>query len=315
MCKYINSQQKEGDTMQIESALKENRRHGDRSFPVAVYQLDIAPGEQVLECHWHEECEFFVMLEGSALFQIGTHYFQIKAGEAVYIHSGEIHAAHTIDGQACSYAALVFDANFFASSGFDSIQSQYILPWIKGEKMLPFHFKAHDSWSNQMINTLRDWTVLVETKPKGYELLFKSQFYMLLYEIEASQQWIKPQILSNQDAHKLERITTVLTYIDKHYAKKIAIKELAELINMSEGHFCRFFKSYVHKTPIQYMNALRVRKAEQLLLLHDKKIIDVALEVGFDHFSYFIKVFRDIMNCTPSEYRKRSLIHEEDFNE
>jgi AraC-like DNA-binding protein/mannose-6-phosphate isomerase-like protein (cupin superfamily) len=299
-----------GDKMQIDTAssLKENRRHGDTSFPSAVYRIERKACEQVLDCHWHEECEFFIVLEGAALFQLGTQYFQVQAGEAVYIHSGEIHAAHPIEGQGCTYAALVFDANFFNSSSFDSVQSQYILPWIKKEKTPPFHLTGDQGWSKRIIDTLISWITLIQTKPRGYQMLFKAQFYLMLYEIEAAQQWIKPKALNTIDDHKLERVKTVLRYIDQNYHQKILIKELALLVNMSEGHFCRFFKSYVHKTPVEYINNLRVRKAEKLLLQENKKILDIAFEVGFDHFSYFIKVFRDTLKCTPSKYRRNAFL-------
>jgi AraC-like DNA-binding protein len=73
---------------------------------------------------------------------------------------------------------------------------------------------------------------------------------------------------------------------------------------MSEGQFNRFFKAMTRTTPIEYLNAYRIKRAGEYLAMSDKKISAIAMDVGFDNLSYFIKVFRQTMKCTPSEYRK-----------
>ncbi|MNO04942.1 Regulatory protein SoxS [compost metagenome] len=75
---------------------------------------------------------------------------------------------------------------------------------------------------------------------------------------------------------------------------------------MSEGQFCRFFKSMTRQTPMDYVNSYRIRQAAEMLRVEDRKISDIALEVGFDNISYFIRVFRKMMKCSPSAFRKGS---------
>ncbi|WP_424766501.1 helix-turn-helix transcriptional regulator [Paenibacillus sp. sgz302251] len=58
---------------------------------------------------------------------------------------------------------------------------------------------------------------------------------------------------------------------------------------------------------MEYLNAYRIRKAAELLLQPERKISTVALDVGFDHMSYFVKVFRKTMKCTPSQFRRRQI--------
>src|SRR5690606_11690597 len=92
-----------------------------------------------------------------------------------------------------------------------------------------------------------------------------------------------------------------------HYNKSLKLAEIAGQIPMSEGQFCRFFKSMTRQTPIEYLNSYRIRRAGELLLDPSYSISSVALDVGFDHMSYFVKVFRQQMNCAPSQYRRRML--------
>ncbi|MOA36125.1 TCP pilus virulence regulatory protein [compost metagenome] len=56
---------------------------------------------------------------------------------------------------------------------------------------------------------------------------------------------------------------------------------------------------------MDYINSYRIRQAIELLRQPDRKISDIALEVGYDNISYFIRVFRKVMNCSPSEFRKK----------
>lgn len=91
---------------------------------------------------------------------------------------------------------------------------------------------------------------------------------------------------------KVERLKSVLGYIHKRYPEPLKLKELAEEANMSEGHFCRFFKQMVQKSPVDYINYYRVQQACLQLENTDHKIVDIAMDVGFEHLSYFITTFK-----------------------
>lgn len=54
-----------------------------------------------------------------------------------------------------------------------------------------------------------------------------------------------------------------------------------------------------------YLNQMRIKKAEYLLLHSDLKIIDIALEAGFDDPNYFTSLFKRETQMTPSNYRKK----------
>ena len=81
--------------------------------------------------------------------------------------------------------------------------------------------------------------------------------------------------------------------------------QLAEMSHLSTGHFCRLFKRYTFKTPVQYVNGVRLSAAADLLLESGRKELDIALETGFNSLSYFIGVFKQSMGCTPTEFRRR----------
>ncbi|WP_335582159.1 cupin domain-containing protein [Paenibacillus yonginensis] len=83
--------------------LKESRVHGEHLQPFGAYSLEYGPGEHVLDCHWHDESEFFYVLEGSVMFQVDEELFPVHAGEAVFIDGGDIHAGHAYGDEGCRF--------------------------------------------------------------------------------------------------------------------------------------------------------------------------------------------------------------------
>ncbi|MFX5918507.1 cupin domain-containing protein, partial [Acinetobacter baumannii] len=87
------------------------------------------------------EAEWFYMLEGEVLFQVGTDYFPVRAGEAVYIDGGDIHAGHALGDSPCSYCAVVFDTELLASAAIDAVQERYVVPLRDKSRTFPRHLK------------------------------------------------------------------------------------------------------------------------------------------------------------------------------
>lgn len=58
------------------------------------------------------------------------------------------------------------------------------------------------------------------------------------------------------------------------------------------------------KTPIEYINSYRINQSCKLLMRQDSSISDIAAEVGFENFSYFIRKFKEFKGCTPTKFRK-----------
>jgi AraC-like DNA-binding protein len=291
-------------------ALHEGRNHGDVMFPLSVYKVEREHDDTIFNYHWHHETELIYMQQGSALFQIGTSVTELHAGEALFIQSGQLHAAYPMDGHVYRFHAIVFDLGMMASPTFDVFQSKYIGPLMQQELIPPTVIRPGSAWEMQVLHGVSELIQHYSQKQSGHELKIKADLYAIFSELlPHSQRMTTTKKGTASDSEKIERIKQVLHYMHEQYDHKIHIQELAALVHMSEGHFCRFFKSIVKQTPIEYLNFLRVNKAIQLLEDPHIKIIDVAHEVGFDNASYFIKTFKALKTYTPSEFRKRLNLH------
>ncbi|MEC0211313.1 response regulator [Paenibacillus ehimensis] len=94
-------------------------------------------------------------------------------------------------------------------------------------------------------------------------------------------------------------------YIGRHYAEDITLQSIAERCNMSESYFSRLFKKQVGTSFVDYLTALRMRRAKELLTNPRLKIYEVGLQAGYQDSRYFSQIFRKYTGETPTEFRKR----------
>ncbi len=290
----------------LQTGLKETRRHGDAMFPLGVYEIALPGGAHVLDTHWHEEAEFFMLLEGDILFQTGTEVFPLRAGEAAFIDPGDIHAAYPADDRPCRFCAIVFHPDLIASAQYDAVQQSAVLPLREKRRTFPRVLRPAVPWQRELLDTLGRIAALYGEQPSGFRIRLKAALLELLALLAPDGRADNRSETGEADSAKLNRLKTVLLHIQERYAEPLRVAELAGLVHMSEGQFSRFFKAMTRKTPVEYINDYRVARAAEALRGGERKISDIALDAGFDNVSYFIKVFRRAMGCSPSEFRRQA---------
>ncbi|MFD2332243.1 helix-turn-helix domain-containing protein [Cohnella sp. GCM10020058] len=284
--------------------LKEDRRHGTPGFPVGFYQQARTPLDGILEFHWHEEIEFLRVTSGRAVFQIGLSAYEVSAGEALFIPGGLLHGGYPFEASDCAYEALVFDLGWLDGGPDDAMSARYLRPLLRGSSGPPLYWTSGTPWGEAAIEALAAIQRLEHAPDPARELRVKAGLLNLIADLIGAGQWQSRSPADEGESHAAERLKQALTYMETNFARKLSLKELAHVAGMSEGHFSRMFKAYMRKTPVEYLNRYRIRYAAGRIAGSDLTISEVALEAGFDNFSYFIKLFRGVYGCTPRAYRK-----------
>ncbi|OWA33678.1 AraC family transcriptional regulator [Saccharibacillus sp. O16] len=285
--------------------LKEQRIHGNPMYPVSTYVMEDLDYTTIMDCHWHEEWEFTIVTRGTVKFQIGTEYYEVSQGEAMFVHGGELHAGYRVGEEPCAFSAVVFAPEFLSSRGYDVLQDQFIEPLLQKKVLPPAFLGSEEPWQQQVLALI---TAIIDDNQRcspAFELMTKARLLQIFALLQGHMRK-QSHTSHGGDREKIERLKMVLGYMHEHYPSPIKLSELSGLLGMSEGHFCRFFKSMVHKSPVDYLNRYRTQQACRLLESSSHKIVEIAMEVGFDSLSYFISVFKQHQGCTPSQYRKRS---------
>ena len=92
-------------------------------------------------------------------------------------------------------------------------------------------------------------------------------------------------------------------YADEAYTENLTLHELSATYQKNEKYLGRLFKREIGLSFSDYVLERRLKKAENLLKTTDEKIIEIALECGFNNISYFNRVFKEKNGISPSEYR------------
>ena len=181
------------------------------------------------------------------------------------------------------------------------MRRRYVAPVVEGKLLLPRVTDSSTPAGRQVVGAFQQVMDLLERRPPAYELRVRAQLLEVFAGLAGSAAQRAPQ----RESAPAQGIKAAIEYIQGNYRQPITVSQLAELSHMSSGHFCRLFKKYTFKTPVQYINGVRLSAATDLLLESDRKVLDVAFDTGFNSLSYFIGVFKQSMGCTPTEFRRR----------
>ncbi len=91
------------------------------------------------------------------------------------------------------------------------------------------------------------------------------------------------------------------------HLSEVTMADTAAYVNMSKNYFCRYFKQHTGENFSDYLTALRVKTARELLRTTNLRVADIASRIGYGTTSHFISVFKAACGTTPTEYRTSSL--------
>jgi AraC-like DNA-binding protein len=285
--------------------LKEHKQHGDSMLPIALYPVSHKAEGSILPHHWHNELEFIFFSTGQAVFTINEEEITVRAGDCIFVNSGQIHFGFSRTGNS-SYFSVVFSSELLAGS-FDSCR-KYFDSILSGEFKMISHFMPEIPGHSEVISELKAIIKELTDKNTAYELALKSRFFSLFTTVFRNNLYITAPATKKNPfrSKKYYLLKNMLGYISQNNNRKISLVEISEFVNLTPQYLCKFFKEMTGHNIVDYINRYRVEKASTLLKVSNLSITDIALECGFDNISYFNRVFKKQTYCTPTEFRSNT---------
>ena len=274
-------------------------------FPIEIYQNKGTAGSLVLP-HWHDYVEFMKVLEGTVMVNINDINYRASKGDIIYINSQAIHSATILSSTAASSCAIVFD-KFFITNYLEGFDTSYSYRLFLNFKNIDCIFPTtHPLW-NELNQCLENISSEYKGKKTCYEMLIKSELYKLIAMILrhnknhiTGQHRFAPSFYSGE----METIRPILQYVEKNYDRHLDIKTVSRIINLSEYHFCRYFKKVTGLTFTEFLNRVRIDVSIRLLLNTGLSINEIYTRAGYTNASYFNKLFKETTGMTPLNFRK-----------
>lgn len=302
--------------IKIRKDQEETRQQGYAAFPCSMYfsgdkKTDTIGSTFNLPPHWHNSIELIHLKKGRYNVTINTENFIVDKDCYIFVDSGLLHSVYS--GPLYRESAILFTPSILSTTNMDSAEKGIIKPVMDGSVSFPRVidntmpvFKEFDSIYGQLENIFKKAndrrfdqfnvsTASDQLKVKAYLMLLLGTLYdhdLLIH----SRFDINP---------KIESLKTVITFINEHYNEKIYLHDLAQLMNLNDQYFSRFFKKMIGKNCMEYINDVRIRHAMKMLEKSDLPVLSIAYECGFGNIGHFINTFKNSTGMKPLEFRMK----------
>ncbi len=247
--------------------------------------------------HWHAPLEILMPLENTYSIVINDETIVLDPGDVMIIGSGVLH--HLLPSEAGERLIFQADYAFLHSVKELELMLTIIAPYIV---ITPGRDPdIHGRVQALMLGIQEEYF----SKAPLSEASIYSKFMELLVIVgrKYSTRSDSFDVTSRKQQEYLEKFMDICKYINDHCTEDLTLDDVAGTAGFSKYHFTRLFKQFTGHSFYKYLNQKRIECAEKLLIDPEISITEVSLRSGFPSLSSFIRMFRLVKGCTPTEFR------------
>ncbi len=251
--------------------------------------------------HWHHSLEIAVPLENYYDYYVKGEYYRLVPGDIFIVPPGELHSI-TAPGTGRRFIYMLNVAPISKLKGFAGIQALLSKPILLKKETHP---KVYDDIYSFLLQIRNEYFSANEYADLYIESLLIN-LLIKLGENYNSDKELFPSVRLYKQKEYVIKFNQALEFIDTHYMDEVTLEDVADKIGFSKYHFSRLFKQYTGYTFCDYLTYRRIKIAEEYLASPDYSITEVAMLAGFSSISTFNRLFKQVKECTPSEFRSKS---------
>ena len=250
--------------------------------------------------HRHDFYATILFTKGSGTHEIDFQKYDVSAGSLFFMSPGQIHSwelSEDIDGYI-----------FFCSQDF------YEMHYVN-QKLRSFPFFGSVNFPRKLQLTateLRENNHLFAALEKEYQLqnVMKDGFILSLMSqifIQATRAFSKELGKENSEVNisYFKHYQQFENLIEEHFAKERSVAFYASLLEISSKHLNRITRTVVQKTATDVIRERIILEAKRMLMYLDESLTEIAFRLGFEEYSYFVRVFRKTSGMTPTQFIKK----------
>lgn len=272
-----------------------------------VYEMHGLTYAYPAEEHEHEYVQIWFVSKGICEHKISGRVSQLKAGQFFIVPPLAAHQVKIID-DSLIYGVdfpleLISGDNLFNTNvkSEDRI-TEDCASFMKNLLSVQGKYKVSKRMSARLEVIIKKMFEIYVKKPMFCALELKAYLIRLLtYMFRAVAEGSAD--LEYYDTYRTA-IDEVMLYTVEHLSEKLYVSDAAQQAQMSVTSFNAYFKKFVGKTYVEYVNNLRIERAKVILLGASYDISEVGNEVGISDLSYFNRIFKRIVGMSPGSFRK-----------
>lgn len=258
--------------------------------------------------HFHSSYEIYVLLQGKTQHIIEGRPYELNEYDFVLLSPYRLHKTNYYKNSPCCRLILSFDLTLFESifpQATQEIEKLFLLD--------PPVFRFDEEIILEFIKRFNNMFITSKTPQPTTDFLITS--YLMHFFNQFVQEQSKNIYLSdNQEDSTKSKIYQIASYIHTHLHEELSLSYLSKFFFMSPHHLSRQFKLVTHFNLVDYIHQTRVKKAQELLLNTNLKVIEIIEECGFGSLSQFNRVFNNITNTSPTAFRKANKLSNPQLN-
>lgn len=251
--------------------------------------------------HFHEEYELNLIMNASGSKRIvGDHISVIDDLELVLVGPNLPHAwfTHKCTSGAITELTIQWHKDLFDEKLLKRNQLSFI------RKMFEQSIRGI-SFTKETIQSVLP-RILSLSQRNGFDSVM--DLINLLHDLSTSRNMLTlsdSTFANNQNFnYNSRRLEKVFEFMNNNYHKEISLKDIANLIGMTEESFSRFIKKRTGNTFINTLNEIRLGHASRMLIDTTHSITEISYHCGFNNISNFNRLFKKKKSCTPKEFRE-----------
>lgn len=256
-------------------------------------------GRSVNYYHWHQCLELLYIESGVGIVVVDNQKFTARAGRLFVFPQGKIHKVMVENSDTNRYRRTIIHVDAAMMSGYLRPFSQRHQLFLQiadaGARVSIYDLSGAADKLEGMLQTFWESYHDAGSKTELMALLLLNILGFL-----SSGVYVRAGnsgVLSSK----------IMNYIEVNYAHKISLENMAASLNVSGSYASRTFRKETGGTIQEYIIIRRIKHACELLEHSTLSVADIATQSGFNHATYFIKCFNDVMGCAPLKYKQRMI--------
>lgn len=264
--------------------------------------------------HSHLHMELIYVAKGSIRVKVGFSNYVLYEGEFAIINPFELHALYSTeeDNHVCIleistdfYDPIHEEVIFVSAYSLyeDAAGNDFARIYDTIYRLFTLHLSAALSHNNTIIfpsgidsSNAEYEKILLRSLINYFELHFTSEYFLIKGEKESS---------LRDNALQANRLKIIITYFYTHFPQKIQLQDIADMTYVNKYHISHLIKSGTGLTFQEFLQQIRIEKAEVYLLCTEIPVNQIVFELGFSSYRYFNQHFKNMFNMTPAAYRKK----------